>query len=476
VTSETNVQVDSLVGSEELFSFYDVTAKLLADITPRDKLRVSFIDIHNQINYEENEVINNKLESRTSGLEQTTIAGGISYQRLWNENLQTNAQVYLSSYALQATNYDLRNDQRLIQENEVLDLGIKLDARIALSRTFDLLTGYQFFEVGIGNLEDINNPTFRRYIKRVVRSHALFAEGNFTSKSGETNLRIGVRANYYEKFNRFIPEPRLAFNQKFLNHFSMEILGEMKSQTTGQVIDLQNDFLGVEKRRWVLSNEEDIPIALSRQVSAGLRYQRDRFLMSMNGYFKYVDGIISSSQGFQNQFQFIRSAGSYTTSGIDLLIKKELGSLVSWLGYTWADNQYDFPAFSPSVFPNNLDIRHTLTLGSSYQTNKLKISAGLNWRTGKPYTQGLQISDGDIIYGEPNSLRLPEYMRLDVSSVYRWKFSEISSGEFGISIWNLLDNQNVINIFYQIDESGDLNSVQRYALGFTPNLIFRVNF
>jgi hypothetical protein len=137
---------------------------------------------------------------------------------------------------------------------------------------------------------------------------------------------------------------------------------------------------------------------------------------------------------------------------------------------------FQFPDFSPAVFPNNLDIRNTVTLGTSYEINNLKVSAGLNWRTGKPYTQGVEISGGDIIYGEPNSLRLPEYMRLDVSSVYRWKFSDISSGEFGISIWNLLDNQNVINIFYQIDESGELNSVQQYALGFTPNLIFRVNF
>lgn len=139
------------------------------------------------------------------------------------------------------------NDQRLIQENKILDTGVKLDARIGLTNTLDLYTGYQFNEVGVSNLEDINNPIYRRFIKKVLRNHALFAEGNYSSKSNKTNLRVGLRANYFEKFNRFILEPRLAFNQQFLDHFSFELLGEMKSQTTTQVIDLQNDFLGVKK-------------------------------------------------------------------------------------------------------------------------------------------------------------------------------------------------------------------------------------
>ena len=432
VTTDTN-PADSLVGSKELFNFYDITAKLLADFTPRDKLRISFIDIHNEINYEENAIINNELESKTSGLNQGTISGGISYRRFWNEDVRTNAQIYLSSYNLDAINFDLRNDQRLIQENKVLDLGIKFDARVALSNTIDFFTGYQFFEVGISNLEDINNPTFRRYIKRVLRNHAIFGEGNYTSNSGDTNLRIGLRVNYFEKFNKFIHEPRLALYQKFLTNFSLEILGEMKSQTTSQVIDLQNDFLGVEKRRWVLANEDDIPIAQSKQISAGLIYQNDNFLVSLNGYMKYVNGITSSSQGFQNQFQYTRTSGSFDVKGIDVLVKKEIGNLISWLGYSWADNQYEFGSFVPPVFPNNLDIRHTVTLGSSYQVKNLKLSGGLNWRTGKPFTEGMEISDGDIIYDIPNNQRLPDYLRVDVSSVYQWQFSDKTRGRS----WNL---------------------------------------
>ena len=40
----------------------------------------------------------------------------------------------------------------------------------------------------------------------------------------------------------------------------------MKSQTTTQIIDFQNDFLGVEKRRWVMANNDDIPVITSQQL------------------------------------------------------------------------------------------------------------------------------------------------------------------------------------------------------------------
>ncbi len=476
VTDNADAAIDSIGDSNQQFNFYDVTAKLLYDISDKDKLRASFLSINNKISYEETEYLDNIPETKTSGLEQHSLAASLNYRRLWNDRLQTNAQFYFSKYLLSSINFDVSNDQRLIQENEVIESSLKLDARIALNDNIDLFSGYQFFETGVSNLEDINNPTFRRFIKRVLRNHALFTEGNYSSKSGATNLRLGVRLNYYEKFNTFIIEPRLAFSQKFLKNFSFEVLGEMKNQSTSQVIDFQNDFLGVEKRRWVLANEEDIPIAQSRQLSAGLRYQFDGFLVSLDGYVKQVEGITSSSQGFQNQFQYVRSAGSYRVAGLDVLLNKQIESLTTWLSYSIAENNYDFPEFEPPVFPNNLDIRHTIAFGAVYSIGKLQLSGGVNWRTGRPYTPGLEAIDGDIVYDQPNILRLPDYFRADMSVRYGFRMSKGVAGEIGASVWNLTDYSNVINIYYQAEGEAALNEVNQYALGLTPNLMFRINF
>jgi hypothetical protein len=476
VTISTDPVSDSLVNSDEEFKFYDVSAKLLYDISPKDRLRINFLKVFNTINYEENAMIGNEPETKTSGLDQGSLGSGLSYGRTWTDQLTTNLQLYYSDYDLRAVNFDVLKDQRLIQENRVVDTGLKLDARIALHNTFDLYTGYQFYETGVSNLVDINNPLYRRLVKKVLRSHAIFAEGNYSSISGNTNLRVGLRANYFEKYGTFLPEPRLAFTQRFHKTFCVEILGEIKSQATTQIIDLQNDFLGVEKRRWILANEDDIPIVKSKQASVGFRYHPGSLLISLQGYLKEVDGITSSSQGFQNQFQYIRTTGSYDVGGIDFLINQRLGNFNSWFSYSYAENYYLFPELSPSVFPNNLDIRHTATFGSSYSTSRFQVSAGVNWRTGKPMTLATQVTEGEIMYEEPNSSRLDDYLRVDLSAKYMFKISNHIQGEFGASIWNLLDRKNIVNVYFQLDKDDNLETIRQGALGFTPNFMFRVSF
>ncbi|MCK5281044.1 MAG: hypothetical protein KAQ62_15210, partial [Cyclobacteriaceae bacterium] len=137
---------------------------------------------------------------------------------------------------------------------------------------------------------------------------------------------------------------------------------------------------------------------------------------------------------------------------------------------------YEFSEFIPPVFPNNLDIRHTTTFGSSFQTKNFQLSAGLNWRTGKPYTVGTDIIDGKIVYENPNNSRLDDYLRIDLSAKYLFQFSKSVRGEIGASLWNILDNQNIVNIYFQVDENGNLETIQQSALGFTPNFMFRVSF
>ena len=48
-------------------------------------------------------------------------------------------------------------------------------------------------------------------------------------------------------------------------------------------------------------------------------------------------------------------------------------------------NDYTFDALIPTSFPNNLDIRHSITLAGNYTIGNLKLGCGLNFKSGKPY-------------------------------------------------------------------------------------------
>lgn len=473
------------VTKNERFYFYDITTKLLYDLTKKDKLRLNFLNIYNNLNYEEQSRINDVNEVLNSQLTQRNLAAGISYTRYWTNRFYTTAQVYYSNYGLDATNFDVTNNQRLIQENQVYDSALKLEAEYTVDNNFKFNGGYQFFETGISNLEDVNNPEFRSYIKEVIRSSSFFMEGQFLSNNANTNLRFGTRINYFQKFNKVLIEPRLSFSQRFLNSFKFEVLGELKSQTTSQIIDLQNDFLGVENRRWVLSNNITIPILKSKQVSAGIHYKKNKLLISVEGFMKQVEGITTRSQGFQNQYQFVNAIGEYKVKGVDFLINKQFSSFSTWLSYSIAKNDYTFDDLNNGQsFPNNLDIRHAATFAGTYSVKDFKVALGVNWHTGKPNTIPSETQNpfnNNIEYDTPNSERLNDYVRTDFSTTYSFDLSPNTTAIIGASIWNLFNKKNVINTYYTIDNysadvENNIKTVDNLSLGITPNVSLRVHF
>ncbi|MBT8271265.1 MAG: TonB-dependent receptor plug domain-containing protein [Bacteroidia bacterium] len=478
-TDITN-QGRNIITQNERFYFFDATGRYIHQLNDRTTLKVNALAIYNNLDYDERSTINDVNEALNSALIQRNLAAGIAFDYQWNPKFKTTAQVYLSNYTLDATNFDVLNDQRLIQENEVYDGGLKLHAYYNVDENLRYFGGYQFIEVGISNLEDVNNPVFRRFVKEVLRTHAMFHEVKFSSGSGNTTAMLGLRTNYIEKFGEFYVEPRLSFNQRFLDHFRLEILGEIKSQSTSQIIDLQNDFLGVEKRRWILSNNMDIPVIESRQISTGIHYNRNRLLISLEGFLKTVDGITTRSQGFQNQYQFVDAIGQYEVIGFDFLINKRWENLSSWLGYSFNSNDYTFNDLNfGQEFPNNSEIRHSMTFAGTYSLNKLKIATGLNWRTGKPFTlpdSENPITNNFINYQDPNAENLSDYLRIDVSATYDLKLAPNIESTAGFSLWNLFDRRNTINTYYLISEDGTLSRVDNESLGITPNFSFRIKF
>ena len=471
------------ISKNEQFYFYDFTAKFLYDITKKDKIRLHFLNVNNNLDYEEQSTINDRSEALNSKLSQYNLATGLTYIRDWNTKLSTTAQISASNYDLDATNYDVINNQRLIQENEVYDGTAKLDINYNTHDNFKLNGGYQFTEVGISNLEDVNNPVFRSYIKEVLRSHSIYSEIGFLSHSAKTNFKIGNRVNYFEKFETYLFEPRLSFSQRFLNNFRLEVLSEIKSQTTTQIIDLQNDFLGIEKRRWVLSNNKDIPVLKSKQVSLGLHYNKNKLLISAEGYIKKVDGITTRSQGFQNQFQFIKAIGEFEIKGIDFLVNKQFNDIVStWLSYSFSKNEYIFPSLnSGKPFPNNADIRHAIALSGTCTYKDIKFALGLNWHSGKPTTNplfedGISEDDNSINYETPNSSNLNDYLRADCSATYTFDIADNAHAIIGASVWNVLNKKNILNAYYTLDDQNEIIPIENQSLGITPNISFRVHF
>jgi hypothetical protein len=476
-TTNDNLEIDGNVD----FSFYDFSTTTLWEVSKNDNIKINALAVQNNLEYIE--TIVNTSNSETSQLNQSNLVGGISWNRDWSSSLSSYVMGFATYYKLDAENQDIFTNQVSLQENEVLETGLRAEVTNRFSEKFHLNSGYHFTETGISNTQDVNIPRFRDFEKEVLRTHSLFSSATY--KKQKTRIQLGIRANHFSKFRKTILEPRLQLRQELMPHFSIELLGEFKSQTTSQRIDFESDFLGIEKRRWILANEETIPIITSKQVSLQFEYKKNGWLLSTEGFYKKVDGISSRTQGFQNQFQFINTTGEYEVKGIEFILNKRTKKLSTWLSYKYAMNNYSFNEFQPTSFSNNLDIRHNITLATSYTLNNFKISSGLNLRTGIPFTQALNITDNEngtqsIVYDIPNNERLENYIRLDLSGEYTWEISKLTKAKINIALLNALNRENILNRRFVIleDENGEsqINTIEETSLGITPNISFQVLF
>jgi hypothetical protein len=467
--------------SDKKFGFYDATLKFAQKIGNKDQLILDLITIKDNLEVFQSATVYDMNKSENNVLRQQNYGGNLSWKRNWNSFNTTKINVYNSAYELLANQKNSLGNQIVIQENTVNNNGINLENNHIINSKFSFNDGYQFNEIGITNLEEVTNPDFYRKVKDVVRTHALIAEGKYNDTISRIYFKAGMRINYIEKFKKYIAEPRIQFSCGINKNLNLELLGELKSQNVQQIIELQKDYFGIEKRRWIVSNNSTIPIQKSRQLSLNLFYKKGDWLLDIENFYKKVTGITTSSQGFQNQLEFVRTTGDYEIWGSEMLIQKKMNHFLTWLSYTYNHNNYHFSNYEYPSFPNNFELMHTVSWAAIYEKNNFKIALGTKWSTGRPKTppDNSQIDNSNpvLVYKKPNSANVHIFSQVNLSSTYKWETANGIQYKLGVSILNILNRKNEISEYYRISSlTNSIEEVETFSLQRTPNLSFRISF
>src|SRR5690606_36269576 len=114
------------------FFFYDFSSKILYDINDKNKLRVSLLNVYNDLVYEEKIANVENPETLKSSLTQENLGLGASLTSQWN-SFQTELTAYYTKYGLEAFDEKADTDQKLLQHNEVLETEIKFNLKYKIS-------------------------------------------------------------------------------------------------------------------------------------------------------------------------------------------------------------------------------------------------------------------------------------------------------------------------------------------------------
>ncbi|MFN2262532.1 MAG: TonB-dependent receptor plug domain-containing protein, partial [Psychroflexus sp.] len=483
-----NTEISNFSNSENLrlssdinLQYFDANLQFQTQLSENTTWQINAMGISNELNFTEQNT--NTLDRKDNRLAQESYVVSTDIKKRFSKRFSVSALAYASYYQLDGKNASALNNQLLNQTNDVLDFGAKLRSDFDFNDKFKLSFGYQFNEIGIRNDNIVNIPEVEIRQKSVLQTHAGILETRLKNFNQKLTTRLGLRVNYYDKFSEFKFEPHVNMTYEVSPFYDLVLMAEQKHQVTAQVIDLQNDFFGIEKRRWVLADQNQIPIQRLRQVEIGQVYKKNAWLFTANVFYKQIENISSSSQNFQNQLEFLQLSGDYHTYGAEFLIQKMFDDFRFWANYAYNESEYEFTTFSPSVFPNNFETSHHIESGISYVANPIKVSLSGRYFSGKPTTpidQNRPVLNPDINpqinFLTPNASNITDYFQVNFSGSYTHSWSK-TQVEIGLAILNLLNTNNTVNQFFRLNNDVlEIEQVSNQSLELTPNAFLKINF
>ena len=463
------------------FSFLDYNIKLNYKHNANNSFFASIISIDNTLDYtvsdiDTDETFNDRMTIKNSGY-------GLGWDKIWNANLKQHTAAYFSEYDL---NYNFITSEGGAQisdfekRNVIFDSGISTEFQQTINDNNSATLGYQYVlkDVGYAFLNTTDVSFILDEDKTVVQTHSLY--GNYEYKNPKLfDLSLGIRASYFDELDAFRLEPRLQLFKQLFKNVKLQVSGEIKNQIISEIDETIISDLSLENRLWRLANGNEFPIINSKQISAGFIYTNNGWTLDIDNYYKTLDNITALSLGFLNPSNSQFNIGKQKIYGVDVFLRKRFGDFNSWVSYSFNSSESNYQNLNDdSFFTSRSNVLHSVSTSLSYKLSDFQIALGWKWQTGKPYTASTVGIDGLEFNEGINTQRLPDYHRLDFSSTYKFKLSNDNRlrAKIGFSIRNVYNKNNLISREYlgNNDLNSEIELVDKFSIGFTPNLMFRM--
>lgn len=274
----------------------------------------------------------------------------------------------------------------------------------------------------------------------------------------------------------FAIEPRLSLRYKLGANNSVKA---SYNRMTQNVHMLSNSAAVSPTDTWTLSGKYIKPQHADIYSLGYYHNLRDNaFETSVEVYYKNVKNVLDYKGGakllLNNSIETDLLQGLQEAYGIEFLVRKKVGNLTGWIGYTYSVSRMkmDSPFKEEQVnsgkyYPSNYDKPHDIILVGNQKFNRrLSFSSSVTYSTGRPITFPVaqyKFKEKTMLhYSDRNEYRVPDYFRWDVSVNIEGnlKNKKIAHSYWSISVYNLTGRDNVYSIFFKSDNRGNLNGYQ----------------
>ena len=478
------------ITTQPRYFFYDFNGKINWKVGDKDRLYFSAFSGKDDFGIETNSTLSQDPFNLDLGLDWKNSIQALRWNHEWGPRLFSNATLSHSQYNFNS-GMDLTDDSNdepvriaALYNSGIQDFTSKIDFDFspdpnhlirfgtnATNHTFNPGANTVVLDFGQDNpLDTVMGST---EVKSLEFSAYLEDEFKVNDK---LKINIGVHASslFVQDTVYKSIQPRLALNYSL----PADIAFKMSYASMTQYVNLLiNDGVGLPTDLWVPSTKHILPQE-SWQVAMGFAKTFDEVEVSIEGYYKDMNNLLSYKEGASFIFNTESDWESQVTQGVgnsygaELLVQKKYGLTTGWIGYTlsWSNRQFE-SINSGNWYPYTYDRRHDISIVLTHDFNdEWTGSAVWIYGTGRAMT----LSDASFtayipddlppeiivftteIPSEKNSFRLSPYKRLDFSLTRTRSFYE---GEKSL-IFSVYNATNHLNPFMsQISEDDNGNPV-----------------
>jgi CarboxypepD_reg-like domain/TonB-dependent Receptor Plug Domain len=441
---------------------YDVNGKVNVEISPKEKLFVSFYNGLDDYLLKDKRI--NQFEDQNN-TRWGNITGSVRYTNIIRPNLffashfTTNNYTYhfrIGTKKLQTAQQTQEEAIKVHNYSLVRDLSLKNDFLWTINPNQSLRMGieatYHRFKPNVIEVSDDSHP------EQIVKDTAKFTPALAIAPYAEWNWRLDEKWNIaaHLRWSNFLVqqtryqnlEPRMSVTYDVAPNSSIKA---SYSQMTQYLHLLTSSTAGLPNDLWVPVTKLIAP-QKATQYAIGYAQKKpewstyasiEAFWKNTTGLIDYQEGVSPFSNAGKSWENIVEKGGVGKSYGIELLLHKEAGKFNGWIEYTlsWNKRRFDNINNGDWYFAK-YDRRHDFGVTGSYQYNA-HWSFSSSWIYSTGFTTTLPSSYFIDYFGNPNfyynarnNYRFPAYHRLDLAGNYTSKRKSGREVQWSFGLYN----------------------------------------
>ncbi|MBT4101318.1 MAG: TonB-dependent receptor [Gemmatimonadetes bacterium] len=475
------------------YYFYDGNLKAFLELSDRDQLTLStyggrdFLDVVFNADATDQTGFSVDWGNKTGSARWTRVITPKTFGHLW-----VTGSRFSSDFMLEIAD--------VVERNFVSDITVKGEFESHRSQSFVTRFGFERKDLNVLFRQDFPEGLIEVNHRP---EHYVFYSQLAWRPGARWELEGGLRFNRFDSDETFHDiAPRLALKHRLTDTINLRASTGVYYQYLHRI----PRFIATDI--WIASNKDLDP---SRAIHAIVGYQqelRNNFQLEVEAYWKGYEEIYEFNQTFLTKLQetshdeegnpvFTNAKGIFNNGdgqsiGLEMMLRKDSGALTGWAAYSIARTEYGFDGINGNRdFTPRHDRTHVVNLVANVDManawRKLhgqpklgvrgpwRLSSSFVYGSGQPITESgsayfvrtSPAQPGTMLRYVPtliNNVRLPAYVRLDVSLTWKGDFGSWTAAPY-VQLFNAGNRSNVWFVDYDFRNGlPDVDAVSMFPM------------